>query len=276
MPTIAKIDGIPWASIAKFNGIAVASISKIDGMTASSVDADFASYLAAGVANGSTMSASNQTAVNAFIVGCKTDSIWTPIKASCLLCAWDSLAGALTPMVGAAPTNNNFVSGDYSRTAGLLGNGTTKYLNTNRTSVADSQNDNSMGVWITAAGTDVRAFMGYGSATSTGTTHLFHNSTSQGRNKNATSVIGPARSTGFLGTSRSSSSSFTLRAGEANTASGTRTSGTPTTVDIYVFGRNSGGINIATDGRMSFYYAGSSLTQSLLNARLATLMAALT
>ena len=50
-------------------------------------------------------------AINNFVVGCKQDGIWSAIKASCILAGARTLNGALVPLVGTAPTNNNFVSG---------------------------------------------------------------------------------------------------------------------------------------------------------------------
>lgn len=77
-------------------------------------------------------------AITQFIIGCKTDGIWNAIKASCILMGARTLSGALVPLVGSSPTNVNFVSGDYSRYEGLLGNGVNKYLNSNRNVNADS------------------------------------------------------------------------------------------------------------------------------------------
>jgi hypothetical protein len=48
--------------------------------------------------------------VNAFVKGCKADGIWSAIKASCILAGADTLAGALVPLVGAAPTNFNITN----------------------------------------------------------------------------------------------------------------------------------------------------------------------
>jgi hypothetical protein len=64
-----------------------------------------------------------QSAYNDFVVGCKADGIWDAIKASCILAGARTLSGSLTPLKGAAPTNFNFVSGDYNRKTGLVGNG---------------------------------------------------------------------------------------------------------------------------------------------------------
>jgi hypothetical protein len=77
-----------------------------------------------------------------FVKGCKNDGIWTAIKASCILAGARTLAGALVPLVGTAPTNFDglFDSGDYNRKTGLIGDGSTKSLDSNRNNNADPQN----------------------------------------------------------------------------------------------------------------------------------------
>jgi hypothetical protein len=75
------------------------------------------------------------------VKGCKADGIWDAIKASAILAGARTLDGALQPLVGSAPTNFNFISGDYNRTTGLVGDGATKYLNSNRNNNADPQSD---------------------------------------------------------------------------------------------------------------------------------------
>jgi hypothetical protein len=74
------------------------------------------------------------------VIGCKQDGIWTAIKASCILAGARTLTGALVPLAGTAPTNFNFVDADYNRKTGLVGNGSNKYLNSNRAGNADPQN----------------------------------------------------------------------------------------------------------------------------------------
>jgi hypothetical protein len=75
------------------------------------------------------------------------------IKAACLLCGARTLAGALVPLVGAAPTNNNFVDADYNRETGLKGNGSTKYLDSGRANNDDPQDDNHNSAFITQSST---------------------------------------------------------------------------------------------------------------------------
>ena len=107
-----------------------------------SYDTDAQAYITAVEAeDGESLESGVKDAINAFVVGCKSDGIWDAIKASCILAGARTLDGALVPLVGSAPTNSNFVSGDYSRTTGLTGNGTTKQLNANRPGNADTQNN---------------------------------------------------------------------------------------------------------------------------------------
>ena len=138
--------------------------AKIQGKTffsQSSYD-DTTSYIAAvEAADGQALEDSIKTAYTDFIVGCKADGIWNAIKASCILAGARTLNGALVPLVGTAPTNFNFVSGDYIRKTGLRGNGTTKYLNSNRSNNSDPQNNTHLSVNVTLAPTaGVRVSMG--------------------------------------------------------------------------------------------------------------------
>ena len=249
-------------------------------MTAStgvSYETEASTYFAAIATAGSTITTANKAAVNGFIAGCKADGIWTAIKASCLLAGPDSLAGALVPLVGAAPTNNGpFVSGDYSRTTGLVGNGT-KYLNANRTSLDDNVDNNHQSVWITSLGDDIKSFLGFGAATATGTSHLFSNTGSFfARNRATNSLSAGVRSTGFLGSSRNNSTSCDVRA-NGTTSGYSVTSSTPASSSIFVFARSQSGTPaIISNARLSFYSIGESINLALLDARLTTYMAALT
>jgi hypothetical protein len=54
---------------------------------------------------------------------------------------------------GTAPTNFNFVSGDYNRKTGLVGDGSTKYLDSNRAGNADPQNSFHLSTYSTTATT---------------------------------------------------------------------------------------------------------------------------
>jgi len=245
-----------------------------------SYDADAATYFAAIATAGSSITTANKDAVNAFIVGCKADSIWTAIKASCLLAGPDDLTGALVPLVGSAPTNTNFVSGDYSRTLGLTGNGSTKYLNSNRAATADPQNDVHIAVWATTLETtNNRYYIGASASGVTGATGIRRSSATAVIFQNRLASPGATASThaiGFIGTSRTASNAYDVR-GNGTTSSFTTASQTTTSDNYGIFATiNSGSPASYGNGAISFYSIGENLNLSLLDARLATYMAALT
>jgi len=112
------------------------------------------SYVAAvEAADGQELEFGVARAINDFVVGCKNDGIWDAIKASCILAGARTLAGALVPLVGTAPTNYNFVAGDYDRETGLVGDGSTKYLDSNRNNNADPQDNKHLAVYCSSVTT---------------------------------------------------------------------------------------------------------------------------
>jgi len=239
-------------------------------------DPDALAYFSRITAAGSSITDKNKLAVDAFIKGCKTDGIWTAIKACCLLAGPDDLTGALVPLVGAAPTNTAFVSGDYSRTTGLLGNGTTKYLNSNRNNNADPQNSRHIYARITAAQLDTtvaRRTIGTTSASggtvwgiTSGPVVFTRCATS------STATITATLSTGGVGVSRSNSSNY-LRMIYGSVASVADVSVVPANQNIGVFGAITAD---RTNARLSFYSIGEYLDLALLDARVATYMSSLT
>jgi hypothetical protein len=105
-------------------------------------DADAAAYLrAVEAADGQALETPVKRAVDDFFRGCKADGIWDAIKASCILCGARTLAGALVPL-GWYGTDQHFVDADYNRETGLVGNGSSKYLDSGRENDADPQDDN--------------------------------------------------------------------------------------------------------------------------------------
>jgi hypothetical protein len=55
---------------------------------------------------------------------------WQALQHAALYCAARTLAGVAVPIKGTAPVLNNFVSGDYNRKTGLIGNASTKFIAT--------------------------------------------------------------------------------------------------------------------------------------------------
>jgi hypothetical protein len=106
------------------------------------MDTDAAAYITAvETADGQALEEKTKIAIDNFVLGCKADGIWDAIKASCILAGARTRLGALTPPWSALPRLQfNFVDGDYNRKTGLVGDGSTKYLDSNRNNNADPQN----------------------------------------------------------------------------------------------------------------------------------------
>jgi hypothetical protein len=247
--------------------------------TGSALDPDAQAYITAvETADGQALEAGVVTAINDFVVGCKADGIWAAIKSSAILAGARTLSGALQPLVGTAPTSFNFVSGDYNRKTGLKGDGSTKYLDSNRANDADPQNSNHNAVYVTGLDT----VTGRGSAlmaggfTGTGSNNLGYSSTEPNsffRNRSASSdgPKGGQDETGLFATNRSNSSTYQYRFGGV-TGTITQTSETPDPSDVLVFSRSDG---FATNARLSFYSIGESLDLAQLDTRVSALMTAI-
>ena len=241
------------------------------------MDPDVAAYITAvETADGQALEEPVKIAIDNFVLGCKADGIWDAIKASCILAGARTLSGALVPLAGTAPTNFNFVAGDYDRKTGLVGDGSTKYLNSNRSNNADPQDNNHNAIYIsTANSADPAILMGDGFASTAGNNRLvfasgsanFHFDSRSGAN--AAVIVHPVNPTGFVAHSRSSAGSALFRVANATT-SYTMASNTPTSTNVHVFSRESGGI--PTNARLAFYSIGEALDLALLDARVTDLI----
>lgn len=127
----AGIQEIGWAFASGPRPL-LGSPSPIPAIDHYGYDADARRYIeAVEAADGQKLELQARKAINDFVVGCKTDGVFSAFRSCCILSGARTLSGALTPLAGPAPTNVNFVSADYNRRTGLIGNGATKYLNTN-------------------------------------------------------------------------------------------------------------------------------------------------
>ena len=89
-------------------------------------------------------------AIDRFIRTIKESGVYDDIQAACIMAGWTNLAGALTPLKGAAPTNNGFLDSDLDAGVGLKGDLSGKWLNSNRNNNADPQDDQHMAVFSSA------------------------------------------------------------------------------------------------------------------------------
>jgi hypothetical protein len=219
-------------------------------------------------------------AINDFVVGCKLDNTWSAIKASCILAGARTLAGALVPLVGTAPTNVGglFVSGDYNRKTGLAGNGTSKYLNSNRNNNADPQNSRHLALNLSNAGSGVTSVLiGCGTGSDVGRSaiaRVYPPGPGDGdffRLANSTGSSTSGNPVGFLGATRTSSANFVARSAGANTTF-SQSSEALQNANIGVFASTIGAgfANV----RANFYSIGESLDLALLDTRVTALITA--
>jgi len=199
------------------------------------------------------------------------------IKAMPIMAGARTLAGALVPVVGPAPTNVNFVNDDYSRKTGVKSNGIDKYLNANRNNNADPENSKHLSVYKTVAST--LTFSSYiASQVTSPTASSTRVSDSAGFVIFSVNSGGPASSSiassqiGFLGVSRQDSTNLTYR-GNGTTSTVSNSSNIHINNSTFVFARSLGGSpNQLTDARLAVYSIGESLNLALLDARVTTLI----
>jgi hypothetical protein len=251
-------------------------------MVGNTLDADARVYIAAvEAADGNALELGVKLAYDKFIRGIKADaSVATmaahPIKAACILAGARSLAGALVPLIGPAPTNAGglFGAGDYNRETGLIGDGASKYLNANRANNEDPQNSNHNAAWITATGATTAArIMGGNSSTYATGDNVFGWASGQLfiRSRSSAGAAGlGAAATGLVGVSRNSSNEFTYRRG-GSSSNVSQASQSPSVSNVLIFAGGNGDAALS-NARVAYYCIGESLDLALLDARLATLM----
>ena len=238
-------------------------------------DPDAVAYIAAvEAADGQVLEVGVASAINAFVVGCKADGIWNAIKASCILAGARTLTGALVPLVGTPPTNLNFVAGDYNRKTGLVGNGSNKYLNSNRNNNADPQNNNHNSCWVS---TPANGALMAASANFTGRNYMdivsMNNTRISNRSTTPAEVTGTPLA-GLYGHSRTEASAYTYKCPQG---SGLYPISSQTTEsqNVLIYARNTPPVSSFTSARLSFYSIGEAIDLALLDARVTTLMNAL-
>jgi hypothetical protein len=225
-----------------------------------------------------------KVAIHSFVKGCKNDGIWTAIKASCILAGARTLTGALVPLVGTAPTNFNFASGDYNRKTGLVGDGSTKYLNSNRNNNADPQDSFHLAVYRSTAPAELGFLIAAGITPSTGRSGLVANNSNptlglRGMNirlRTNTSASEVANATylsaGLVAASRTSATDNNWRvAGAAGSFS--QASEARLDAPIGVFANGTG--SVPSSARLAFYSIGESLNLTQLDTRVSALITAI-
>jgi len=239
-------------------------------------DPDALTYLAAvAAADGAPVEVGVAVAVDDFFRVTKASGVFDALKACCILAGARTLAGALVPVVGTSPTNvaDGFVEGDFSRTAGLAGDGTSK-IDSGRANDADPQNDQHVAIYATSAATNNTYSTGVGT-TGNGVTNLVLLSTGGGgvytRSRSNTDNGGLAFTTGLAGVSRDSSASYNSYANGLTNNTGTA-SQTPVGDNIFIFNT---GASTPTNATLAFYSIGTSLSLEDLDTAVTNLITAI-
>jgi len=250
-------------------------------------DADARAYISAvTAADGQPLEQATQLAIDAFVIGCKTDGIWLSLKTSCILMGARTLSGALTPLVGPATTNNNFVSGDYNRKTGLLGDGSTKRISTNLNHNTIAQDNYHSAVYASTHPTQATSsYIGAGYNITGRSTIIRSSGTISGpvqsssTNPNLGSFDAFNLPLPFLGNARNSSTDVVGRYNNTttvHTGANASTSQTPANDMISVFARTTTSNSPAYGNpRLAFFSAGNFLDLALLDARVSALYTAI-
>ena len=232
-------------------------------------DADASTYIeAVEVADGQALETGVRYAINNFVIGCKQDGIWSAIKASCILAGARTLAGALVPLVGTAPTNYNFVAGDYNRKTGLVGNASTKYLDTNRSATADPLLNCHAASWASSGVISLGSLGG----TTSGAVVIAHSNPVAGRLRNDAYILAAALNgspPSFVGFARTLATGFTARSNGASEFL-SATANNNVGIGNYATHRFAGPNYY--NSRLAFYSIGEALDLAKLDGRVTDLM----
>jgi hypothetical protein len=229
-------------------------------------------------ADGAFLETSVKVAINNLVAGLKSDGLWDAMASTCLLCGPRTLAGALVPLRGDAPTSYGFVEGDYDR-QGLTGD-YTSYLDTGH-ACDQNQDDEHISLYRLAAGATTQNWMGGGNySDANGTfTRLSHYSgyvrpASQG---NLTPYAEATVPSGFAGVSRSGSA-VTVRyngSDKSQTSSSKSVSGLTSNIAVFAVNYDDIGVVGYSNQKASFYSAGTSVDLAKLDSHVSAYVTAI-
>jgi hypothetical protein len=291
MPPTNAVEGTVWFDATNERQYTYQQGLWIDPTTATrtryiSVDPDVVNYIeAVEAADGEPLEQEVVTALEAFILGCKVDGIWSAIKTGCVLAGARTIAGAITPISGTAIpsyTDTSSFSVDYNRKTGLYRQGTnSQWFYTNYSNTILSNSNRHIALYITsaptlpAAGGNPRlllyAGIPYNGSTGIGVSGNTGNYfTSLSGAQAATGVA--ASQLGFLGTTRNDATNLTFRANSLDVPL-VGASQTPHNSNLVLNGENVN--SLGASQRTAFYSIGENIDLAKLDNRVTKLMAQL-
>lgn len=160
-----------------------------------------------------------KVAMNYLVVRLKSYSYWDAISTMTVRAGARTLAGALIDIKNPSSSWINggglFLPADYNRTTGLIGNGTTKYLDTGRSNSAEARNNQTFWTYVTSVASSAdMAYIGAGiPQTDFGSSYILRsaisasNLTVTSRNYSGQTDAG-GNAAGFMGIYRSDGTGF--------------------------------------------------------------------
>jgi len=246
-------------------------------------DPDALTYLAAvAAADGAPVETAVAVAVDDFFRGTKADGTFSAIKSACLLCGARTLAGALVPLVGAAPTNNNFLPGDYNRQTGLVGNGSSKYLDSGRTSDSDPNDNAHFSVYAstlqsTGAGSFPRLIGVRDSVVTSDSTNVYiaqNNGPLRATVRSSSEVL-TTSSVGFIAASRNGVVVSARSAAATTSVESAATDASSLSHYVFAFNKNGNADNLTTS-TLAFYSIGTAISDlAAFDSRVSALITAI-
>lgn len=245
------------------------------------LDPEVVAWRAAILRNGGSVGAHAVREVNRFVRGCRSDGLWNAIIDMGVFVGVDNLNAALVklktaPGVSRTLVNTNYVSGDYTATgasAGLVGDGSSKYLDTSVSILSLNKADFSIGAYITVTGNIVSSGIIGSSYTATGDTNRFYIA-------RVGSDIQASIGNVFLAYSSSTAGFYAMETSGTTIYRRIRNG----TVESTVSSWNNNGFQAGTvrlpkppilgNDRISLYFIGRNLNHSAFSGRVKALMAA--
>jgi hypothetical protein len=187
--------------------------------------------------------------INELISGLKTDNVWDKIADACLLAGPRTHSGIFLPLKNGGKTgiNYNFVSGDYNRVSGLLGDGSSKYIDTSHNLNQEAPGNQHMAVYITRTGTSVNQYyIGAGVQSITGSSAIYASGSNTLFQKSRASGISNygnfGISTGLMLTSRYNTGVWVARNTNISETAFVYFENGAQPANVYVFANNNTGI----------------------------------
>jgi hypothetical protein len=206
--------------------------------------------------------------IDKLISGLKTDNVWDKITDGCLMAGPRTHSGIFIPLKNNGKTgiSYNFVSGDYSRLSGLLGDGSSKYIDTAHNLNQETTGSQHMAVYITRTGTSANQYyIGAGIQSITGSSAIYASGSNTLFQKSRASGIANygnfVPTTGLMITSRFNTGVWVARNTYVSETAFVYIENGAQASNIYVFANNPTGDGAATpegysDARIAMYSIG--------------------